>query len=196
MSVASLLEAEHAENEIRKDFTPTERKAIADAIEAELGERRGGDRKSSVANATVDPYAGRRNDEIAAEKAGFSSTTQYRQAKTVTERAEPELVEAMDRRSTAINTWARLLRIVEDQAGTEARERIEARILGELRGTRLHVPKRRPLTAERIGAALDRNRGRVADAAAELRVHPATVYRHLRRTNRPRPRDAKPPPGP
>jgi ParB-like chromosome segregation protein Spo0J len=37
LEVSSIVEGEYAENEIRKDFTPSERVAIGKAIEAEIG---------------------------------------------------------------------------------------------------------------------------------------------------------------
>ncbi|AGA90552.1 hypothetical protein Thimo_1781 [Thioflavicoccus mobilis 8321] len=114
VNVPSLLLAEHAENEIRKDFTPSERVAIGRAIEAELGNRQGQrtDLKADDQGKLLaaEPVAnlpevapGKRTRDIAAEKAGFDSTTIYRQAKTVVEHAEPELIEAMDRGEVAIS---------------------------------------------------------------------------------------------
>ncbi len=41
VSVSCILAGEYAENEIRKDFTPSERVAIARAIERQIGNRRG-----------------------------------------------------------------------------------------------------------------------------------------------------------
>ena len=41
VSVSSILAGEYHENEIRKDFTPSERVAIARAIERQIGNRRG-----------------------------------------------------------------------------------------------------------------------------------------------------------
>ena len=52
---------------------------------------------------------GKKNYEIAAEKAGFGNKDTYRQAKTVVQNASPELVEAMDNGSIAISTAARLV---------------------------------------------------------------------------------------
>jgi ParB family chromosome partitioning protein len=116
--VPSLLLAEHAENEIRKDFTPSERVAIGKAIEDELKatERRGrpkaddgqGDLMDQDISRNLDEFKGRRSDEIAAKKAGFGGKDTYRQAKAVTEQAETELVDAMDRGEVAISTAAKL----------------------------------------------------------------------------------------
>src|SRR5271166_1739206 len=41
VDVTSIIAGEYAENEIRKDFTPSERVAIAKAIERQIGNRRG-----------------------------------------------------------------------------------------------------------------------------------------------------------
>src|ERR1700678_3026660 len=41
VSVSSIIAGEYAENEVRKDFTASERVAIAKAIERQIGNRRG-----------------------------------------------------------------------------------------------------------------------------------------------------------
>ena len=60
LDLDSILAGQYAENEVRKDFTPSERVAIAKAIEAEIGNRsgrpstqppsQGGNRKSNGSN--------------------------------------------------------------------------------------------------------------------------------------------------
>jgi ParB family chromosome partitioning protein len=117
--VDSLLQAEHAENEIRKDFTPSERVAIAKAIEDELKaiERRGRPKAETGQGELIEPenvqdfaqLEGRKSREIAAEKAGFGNPETYRQARKVTEEAIPELVDAMDKGDIAISTAAKLV---------------------------------------------------------------------------------------
>lgn len=105
IDVPALVLAEHAENEIRKDFTPSERVAIGKAVEEELGkiERRGRPKAESSEQGELieegeipDNYpelSGQESREIAAKKAGFGSEFTYRDAKTVTEKATPELIE-------------------------------------------------------------------------------------------------------
>jgi len=117
--VDSLLQAEHAENEIRKDFTPSERVAIAKAIEEELKaiERRGRPKADIGQGELIEAenvqnlaqLEGRKSREIAAEKAGFGNPETYRQARKVTEEAIPELIEAMDKGDIAISTAAKLV---------------------------------------------------------------------------------------
>ncbi len=94
MDVTSIVAGEFAENEVRKDFTVSERVAIAGAIEAEIGERRG--RPSEENPQHVAELNGQETRDVAAEKAGFGNHETYRQAKSVVERGSPELVGAMD----------------------------------------------------------------------------------------------------
>lgn len=63
----------YAENEVRKDFTPSERVAIAKAIERQIGNRRGQrtDQPPVQKVAQVDP--GKKTRDVAAEKAGLPS---------------------------------------------------------------------------------------------------------------------------
>lgn len=123
--VKSLLQAEHAENEIRKDFTPSERVAIAKAIENELKamERRGRPKTETGQGELIEPenvenspqLEGRKSREIAAEKAGFGSEFTYRQARKVTEEAIPELVDAMDRGEISISAAAMAVALPEEE---------------------------------------------------------------------------------
>lgn len=69
-----------ASGELRKDFTPTERVAIAKAIEEEISRGHGGDRKSG-GNQVVNRPLEKKSREVAAEKAGFGSEVTYRRAK-------------------------------------------------------------------------------------------------------------------
>lgn len=117
IEVPSLLQAEHDENELGKGFTPSERVAIAAAITAQIGNRQGQrtdlkidqDTVGTALVATVPEVPpGKRTREIAAAQAGFASTTQYRQARKVVAKAEPELRAAMDQGTIAISTAAKL----------------------------------------------------------------------------------------
>jgi ParB family chromosome partitioning protein len=69
VDVSSILAGEYAENEVRKDFTPSERVAIARAIERQIGNRRGQrtDRQPVQTIAQVEP--GRKTRDDAAERA-------------------------------------------------------------------------------------------------------------------------------
>ena len=96
LEVSSIVEGEYAENEIRKDFTPSERVAIAKAIEESIGSRQGQrtDRELPVNCPEVEP--GVETREVAAAKAGFDSASTYERAKRVVEKAVDEVVAQMD----------------------------------------------------------------------------------------------------
>ena len=125
--VDSLLQAEHAENEIRKDFTASERVAIAKAVEEEIkaqGERRGRPKADSgqtdlivdekvVNSPQFEP--GQKTRDAAAMAAGFDSEWAYRQAKKVTEDGTQELIDAMDQGEITISTAAILTKATPEE---------------------------------------------------------------------------------
>jgi N6-adenosine-specific RNA methylase IME4 len=136
IDVPALVMAEHAENEIRKDFTVSERVEIGRAVEQELGKRQGrrtdlgSDQSELVANLpeVIPVESGKTTREVAAEKAGFDSTTTYRNAKTVVEKAAPELVTAMDSGAIAVSTAAKLAVapvVVQQQAVADPKKAVE-----------------------------------------------------------------------
>jgi ParB-like chromosome segregation protein Spo0J len=116
---------EHAENEVRKDFTTSERVDIGKEVEAELGRRQGQrtDLKASAEpvlfaepvrnRAQVEP--GQKTRDIAAQKAGFSSKDQYERAKTVVDRGVPELVDKMDHGKVSISGAALIAKQPQDE---------------------------------------------------------------------------------
>ncbi|MCB0055439.1 MAG: helix-turn-helix domain-containing protein [Caldilineaceae bacterium] len=81
-------------------------------------------------------------------------------------------------------TWRAVLEILNAEAGPDLAAKIEARILRDLGGARISVPatSRPVLTAGTIQTALRENGYSVAKAAAQLGVHPRTLYRHLQPT--------------
>ena len=66
--VSSIVAGEYAENEVRKDFTPSERAAIAKAIEDQIPERRGGTNPEKFPD-----WKGKETREIVAEKAASAT---------------------------------------------------------------------------------------------------------------------------
>jgi len=95
IDIDSVLLGEYAENEVRKDFTVSERVEIAKAVEAELGNRRG-QRTDLELVVNCPQVQGEKTRDIAAKKSGFGSSKTYERAKKVVDNATPELVEAMD----------------------------------------------------------------------------------------------------
>jgi len=106
LEVPSMVEGEYAENEIRKNFTPSERVAIGRSIEAEIGKRQGQrtDKGLPVNCAEVKP--GVETREVAAAKAGFDSASTYERAKRVVEKAVDEVVAQMDTGDLSISAAA------------------------------------------------------------------------------------------
>ena len=116
VDLPSIVAGEHAENEMRKEFTPSERVAIAEAIRAEIGSRQGQrtDRAELPQNiAEVGP--GQETRDLAARKAGFGNRETYRHAKTVVERGAPNVVEAMDAGEVSISAAARAVKAAPKQ---------------------------------------------------------------------------------
>lgn len=103
VDVTSIIAGEFAENEIRKDFTPSERVAIAKAIEQQIGNRRG--QRTDKQRLGKIPYVepGKTTRETAAEKAGFGNDKTYRQAAKVVEGGTPKLIQAMDEGRVSIS---------------------------------------------------------------------------------------------
>lgn len=128
VDVTSIVEGEHDENEVRKDFNFSERMAIAEAVERELGERRGRP-PENVEN--VPHFSdGQKTRDIAAKAAGFGSGRTYDMAKAVILDAVPELVDMLDDEEISISAAASIAKQPkEDQAiiiEMPVRERREA----------------------------------------------------------------------
>ena len=114
VNLDSLLKGELAENEFRKDFTPSERVAIGAAIEAELQGRNHRPEKSPE-NFPGLPKGETR--DLVAKATGFGNGKTYEQARKVVQEAAPELIEAMDRGEASVSAAAALLsNSKEDQA--------------------------------------------------------------------------------
>jgi DNA modification methylase len=95
VDVPSIISGEYAENEIRKDFTPSERVAIAKAIEKQVGKRQG-QRTDKLRGKIPEVVPGKRTRETAANKAGFGNDKTYRQAAKVVQNGTARLIQAMD----------------------------------------------------------------------------------------------------
>ena len=115
VDVPSIVAGEYAENEVRKDFTPSERVAIAEALRARIGERRG---RPAVEKVACGPQISGKTRDLIAEKAGFSSGKEYERAKAVIEHGALSVVEAMDHGEVSISAAARAVKAApkEEQA--------------------------------------------------------------------------------
>ena len=119
IDIKSIVSGEFAENTVRKEPTPSERVAIAEAVKAKLGERQGGDRRSDeFQNPQKRTLSEGKTEDIAAKAAGFGSADTLIRAKTVVAKGAPELVEAMDKNELSINAAAQLTKLpTEEQRG-------------------------------------------------------------------------------
>ena len=96
VDVRSIIQGEYAENEIRKNFTPSERVAIAKAIERKVGNRQGQRTDKQLVGKIPQVGAGKKTREVAAERAGFGNDKTYRQAAKVVQNGTARLIQAMD----------------------------------------------------------------------------------------------------
>lgn len=176
IQVHSLLQAEHDENELRKGFTASERVAIAEAIKAEIGNRQGQRTDLDAEKPTEIPdgelrknfsEVGKRTEDIAAEKAGFGNRATYRQARTVVEKAEPALVQAMDRGEIAVSTAATLAGAPAEVQRQAVAQPKQAPKLAKETVSKAAKPKPKPKPAPRPNAG--RAMVAVRDAMAGLR---------------------------
>jgi septal ring factor EnvC (AmiA/AmiB activator) len=138
VDLKSVVQGEYAENELRKDFTPSERLAIAEAVESELGERRGnGNLKNSSG------FKGALTRDIAAEKSGLGSFATLNQVKTVVETAEPEVVEAMDKGEISINKAREISKLPPDtQKDLDAAKAEVSRLKAEAKDAKEEIRKK------------------------------------------------------
>jgi len=103
VDVTSIIQGEYAENEVRKDFTPSERVAIAKAIERQIGNRRGQRTDKQPVQKVAQVGPGEKTRDKAAEKAGFGNHETYRQAAKVVQNGTPKLIQAMDEGRVSIS---------------------------------------------------------------------------------------------
>ena len=123
VNLDSLLKGELAENEFRKDFTPSERVAIGEAIEAEIKTDAEKRMKSGVENPVENfPQGGEKTRDLVAKATGFGNGKTYEQAKKVVQNAAPELVEAMDKGEASVSAASALLDLTHAEQATVVRE--------------------------------------------------------------------------
>jgi len=100
VDLPSIVAGEHAENEIRKDFTPSERVAMAQAMRTL---HRGGDRVSEqFRHGGIEAIA----TDQAVRRAGFTSQDQFERARRVVNEGAPELAAAMDSGKASVTAAA------------------------------------------------------------------------------------------
>ena len=98
VDVEAIARGEHDENELRKDFTPSERVAIQRTI----------GRKTQGARTDLEHQQDLADVHAAAETAGFSNKETCRRAGKVVDNGTPELVKAMDDGEISIDAAAQI----------------------------------------------------------------------------------------
>jgi ParB-like chromosome segregation protein Spo0J len=173
VNVTSIADGEHDENQLRKQFTVSERAAIFRTIE-----------RKSRGNPHFSNSADRQNSEQAAKRAGFSSTRQAYKAQYVAEHAIPEVAAALDRGEISTSAAEQIARAPEtEQAallaeaphwrGKKTKEKEEGRRHQEaVRKIRSSRMRRTPIpwTARQAATVLFRSwpRDLIRELAAEL----------------------------
>ena len=110
VKVSSIIAGEFHENEVRKDFTPSERVAIERAIQ-----------RLSVGRPSKENRQNLVDKDQSARLSGFGNRETARQARTVVEKGTPQLVEAMDRGEVSISAAAEMA----NEPAEEQRRRLE-----------------------------------------------------------------------
>jgi len=132
------LRMEQAENNIRKDFTPSEKVEIARRIEEALAGRHGSNQhKRKEECQKIDTPPGR-SDDIAAKSVGWNRET-YRQAKKVVEEAPPEVKAKVDAGEMSVSAAYKETRPKKKTFRITLKDRADATIkeLGEEEATEL-----------------------------------------------------------
>jgi N6-adenosine-specific RNA methylase IME4 len=111
-------DAEIDENEIREDFRPFEKKAIAEALAARVEERRGGDH-SKVDDRPLCPAPadGELTDDWAARYVGLGGRKDLDRLDRIEESGSPDLVEAVDESMIAFTPAAEVAEYPLDRQG-------------------------------------------------------------------------------
>lgn len=144
VNLDSLLKGEYAENELRKDFTPSERVEIGRALEGELQGRQLANLKQNATEVENFPPretpVGKTRD-LAAKAAGFGNGKTYEQAKAVVDSGVPELVDAMDAGRASVSAAATLTALPPEEIADVVSRGEDAIVAAarEVREKRAHV---------------------------------------------------------
>lgn len=183
VDVPSIVAGEYAENEVRKDFTLSERVVIAETIRSAIGNRQGQrtDRAALLAKwPEVEP--GQASRDVAARKAGFDSVSSYRRARSVVDHGAPNVVDAMDHRHVSINAAARAAKTApkEEQSGWTVADIRRAAREAAIGPDPLPTPKEARERARETGALVLASDGKYHAFTTPEQDKAADAYRILR----------------
>jgi DNA modification methylase len=176
VDVTSIIAGEYAENEIRKDFTPSERVQIAKAIERQIGKRQGQRTDKQLVQKIAQVGPGEKTRDKAAEKAGFGNHETYRQAAKVVQNGTSKLIHAMDSGRVSISAAAILADADDDEqeAILELDERAILKAAKEIRQRQTADRNRVQLASEK--AAISKLNGKKTwKITSEQKVIPCSL---------------------
>ncbi|WP_216331162.1 hypothetical protein [Rhizobium sp. X9] len=141
----------------QKAFTPSERLAIAEAVEREVGRRQGSrndiisfsERKKELVGERPQVNDGEKTRDFAAKAAGFTSEKQRRRTEKIVKDGDPTLIEAVDKGDVAITKAAdianltkpeQIVSLAGEKADRDAREDAEKALLQEVAHYKLQNP--------------------------------------------------------
>lgn len=140
IKVDRIVDGEYAENEMRKQFTLSERVAIARAVAAAIPERRGGNRSKRAQESKRENFpvcSEVRTRDLAAKRSGLGSGRNYEKAVAVINAAEEnpdkfgDLVEKMDKTNRVDGAYRELKKRLDPPAPTKPPPLIRASALDE-----------------------------------------------------------------
>lgn len=104
VDIDDIIQGEFHENEVRKQFTMSERVAIADTIAEKYKGRQGKGKESDVSHVqTFAQVKGKKTIEVVAEKSGFGNREDYRKAKKIIESGNQDIIDSVDKEEITIN---------------------------------------------------------------------------------------------
>ncbi len=160
IDLPNLATGEFAENELRKNFTPSERAEIARTLGIKIGDRQGERTDLELQENFPEVQPGIQTREIVARRAGFGNAKTYEQAKKVVEKAVDVIVAQMDSEQLAISSAA----LIADEPPERQREIAsmppaeQREVVRTLRRKDLPTPTEAQQRAKQTGkAVLDRS---------------------------------------
>lgn len=104
VDIDDIIQGEFAENEVRKQFTMSERVAIADTIAEKYKGRHGNNQHTKEDTPTLAEAKGKETIEVVAKKSGFGGKETYRKAKKIIESGNQDIIGEVDKGEKTINS--------------------------------------------------------------------------------------------
>jgi ParB-like chromosome segregation protein Spo0J len=173
LDLDDVVQAEHDENELRKNFTPSERVAIKQALADAVPDRR-------TAGLPNGGETGEVREDIIARRAGFASATVAARAEAVVEHGTELLRDAMDDGSISISAAAEVATLPDQVQDAVAKAPSTAKAVAKsvrAKAPEIEAIKAKPITTEEASefvkaATAKHGRKPKPKLAAESRITP------------------------